>query len=229
MDKLDSIYEILMDLPLFKGQSYNKIYEVVGRTKLHFLKYQPGETIINAGDPCTHVKFILSGSVRSTVTNSDGRFSVSQTLTGPEVIAPQYLFGRITNYRATVKAIDTVSVLQLEKSEWMNVLAADPIVLINYLNTLSTYAQRTVDGLLAVTHGSLEERLALWIVSLTQRGGKDIVLTCRQRNLYAFFGTQRSSFIATLEGMKQRGMLDYTVHEVRVNSREAMIDLLYDS
>lgn len=35
---MDSMYEILMGLPLFKGVSYTNISKVVESTKFHFLK-----------------------------------------------------------------------------------------------------------------------------------------------------------------------------------------------
>lgn len=36
---MDSMYEILMGLPLFKGVSHDKISEIVEKAKFHFLKY----------------------------------------------------------------------------------------------------------------------------------------------------------------------------------------------
>ena len=95
---MDSMYEILMGLPLFKGVSHEKISELVGMAKFHFLKYLPNEIILNAGDQCTHIKFIISGKARLTIANSDDRFKVSQTLEAPNVIAPEFLFGRAPFY-----------------------------------------------------------------------------------------------------------------------------------
>ena len=47
---MDSMYEFLMELPLFKGVGFDKISEIIGTTKFHFLKYLEGETIVSAGD-----------------------------------------------------------------------------------------------------------------------------------------------------------------------------------
>ncbi|MDE6813140.1 MAG: helix-turn-helix domain-containing protein, partial [Duncaniella sp.] len=74
--------------------------------------------------------------------------------------------------------------------------------------------------------GSLEERIAFWIIALTQRDGKDITFSCRQRDLYTLFGVQRSSFINTLEGMKARGLIDYSTTEIRVLSRNDLRSVL---
>ena len=221
-----SMYENLMTLPLFKGISYSRLSEIVGNTRLAFLKYLPGEPMIKAGDPCSHIKFIISGHVRLTITNESDRVKVSQTLTSPAVISPDFLFGRNTQYPASATAIDTVSVMQIETKAFIPLLQCDDVFLFNYLNILSTNAQKAVDGVLALTSGSLEERIAFWIIALTQMDSDDITLCAKQRDLYSLFGVQRSSFIAALDGMKARGILDYTSTEIRVRSRRALRSVL---
>lgn len=223
---MDSMYEILMRLPLFSGVNRDKISEIVGTTKFHFLKYLPGETIVSVGDACTHIKFVISGRARLTIANSDGRFKVSQTVTAPDVIAPEFLFGKATQYPCTGVAVEPTGILQISKADYMKILNSDDIFMYNFLNILSKKAQKSVDGVLALTTGSLEERIAFWIVALTQRGGEDIVLECRQRDLYALFGVQRTSFIATLEGLKARGIIDYDQNEIRIKSRRDLLEML---
>lgn len=220
------MYEILMGLPLFNGVSRDCISQIIEKYKFHFLKYLPGEQIIAAGDTCTHIKFIISGSVRSKIENADGRFKVSQTLTAPEVIAPEYLFGRATQYPCTIIASDAVGVLQISKSEYMEILKSDQIFMFNLLNILSMNAQKSVEGILAMTTGNLEERIAFWIIALTQVGGYDIILECKQRDLYALFGVQRTSFIAALDKMKSQGVIEYNTTEIKVVSRRALLDVL---
>lgn len=226
---MDQMYQLLMGLPLFSGVTYEKMLEIIGNTKFHFLKYLEGETFVKEGDPCTHLKFVISGKVRSSIANADRRFTVSQTLTAPDVIAPEYIFGRSTVYPCAVTAIQPTGVLQIAKADYMKILNSDSIFLINFLNQLSMNAQKAVDGILSIATGSLEERIAFWIVALTQRGGTDITMTCRQRDLYSLFGVQRSSFISSLDDMKSRGLIDYTSTEIRVNNRRDLIDLLHSN
>ncbi len=220
------MYETLMGLPMFNGVSYNRISEIVGSTKLSFLKYLPDETFIQHQEPCSYLKFIISGSARITIPSPDGRFTVSSTLTAPAVIMPDYLFGRSTLYPCKAVAIDTTSIMQISKSDFTRILATDEIFMFNFLNIISSNAQKSIDGVLALTSGTLEERIAFWIVALTQRSATDIELSCRQRDLCAVFGVQRSSFIATLEGMKEQGMIEYDSNKIRVISRRAIANLL---
>ncbi len=223
---MDSMYEILMRLPLFNGVSHERISEIVEMAKFHFLKYLPGESIVTAGEPCTHIKFIISGKARLHISNSDGRFRVSQSLEAPDVIAPEFLFGKATLYPCSAEAVLPTGILQISKSDYMRILNTDQIFLFNFLNILSMNAQKSIDGVLSLTSGSLEERIAFWITALTQRSGTDIVLSCKQRDLYSLFGVQRTSFIATLDAMKQRGIIDYDQNEIRILSRRALTDLL---
>ncbi len=204
------MYETLLGLPLFAGVSRQKISEVAGKNKLHFLKYAPDEQIITAGELCTHIKSIIAGSVRVTIESDDNRFRVSQTLSAP----------------ASVKAIDTVGILQIDKNDFLNIINSDPIFLFNYLNILSMNAQLSVEGVLALTSGSLEKRIAYWIVALTQSNGQDIVLQCRQRDMYTVFGVPRQSLICALDNMKSSGIIDYTAQEIQVLQRRELMNIL---
>lgn len=226
---MNSIYDTLMSLPLLKGVSAERLQQVVGSIPLHFLKYPEGDTILKTGDPSTHLHFIINGSARVTIANLTGRFKVSQTLVGPDVIAPEYLFGRTTTFPCTATAIEPTGILQIAKSDYISMLKNDEVMLFNYLNLLAAGAQSRVDGILSLTDGLLEERIAYWIVALTQRSGKDIVLSCRQRDLYSFFGVQRSVFNYTLEGLAERNIITYTPTEIRPVSREALVRLLLNS
>lgn len=224
-----TMYESLMTLPLFKGVSHERLSEIVGKIPLAFLRYMPGEKIMDSGDPCTGMKFVLKGSVRLSLTNVNDRLRIKQTLEGPAVISPDFLFGRDTNYPSTGTAIDTVSIIQIEKKDFLELLRVEEIVMYNYLNILSTNAQKSVNGVLALTAGSLEERIAFWIIALTQLSGKDIVLQAKHRDLYTLFGVQRSSFIAALDTLKSKGIIDYTPNEIHVISRRELRALLIAS
>lgn len=221
-----TMFEQLMNLPLLRGVSQTRMSAIVGNTKLHFLKYPAQETLVRAGDPCSHLTFILSGSVRMTAVNASGRFVVGQTLKAPAVLSPDFLFGRHTSYPSTVVAIDDVSVLKIAKQDYTHLLASDPVFLFNYINMVAANAQKSVEGIMSLTTGEIDERIAFWISALTQPGSTDIVLTCRKRDLCSLFGVPRGVFEAGLKSMKERGLIDYTNHEFSVIDRQSLLALL---
>jgi CRP-like cAMP-binding protein len=221
-----SMIETLMELPLFRGVTRERMSEIVGLAKFHFLKYLPNNEFITPGEQCTHLKFMLTGAARITISDPDGRFKVSQTLRAPEVILPDFLFGRNIHYPCSATAIEDTNIMQVSKSDYLRILNKDEVFMFNYLNYLSTNAQKAVGGVLAVTNGNIAERIALWIICLTQPSATDIVLSCKQRDLYTVFGVQRSSLISSLEGMRNAGLIDFTPTEIYVNSRKDMLDLI---
>lgn len=223
---MDSMFDILTELPLFRGVTRERIAATVGMAKFHFLKYSAGEVIAEAGEPCTHIKFVIEGSVRLSISNNDDRFRIGQTLTAPDVICPDFLFGSSTLYPGRVTAITPTSIVQVPKQDYVKILASDNIFLFNFLNYLSMNAQKCIDGVLAMTSGSIEERLAMWVIALTQPAATDIIITCKQRDLYAMFGVQRSSFMTALDRMVDSGTIIHSPGEIRVVDRRMMLSIM---
>ncbi len=225
---MKSTIDVLLSLPLFNGVSTNKIQQIVGQHEFHFLKFTDGELLTVPGTPCTHIRFIISGRVRSWIDSPDGKIRVSQTLQAPNVIAPEFFFGRTTTYPCAVKALGTAGIVDIEKSEYIKIIKSDPVFLFNFLNLLSADAQQAVQGVMCLTSGDLRKRIAYWILALTQRGGEDIEMECRQRDLYTVFGVQRQSLISALSEMHTAGAITYTSNLIKVAVRDSLESILKD-
>lgn len=223
---MKSTLDVLLSLQLFSGASTQKIQQVVGKHKFHFLKYTDGEQMIAAGDPCTHLRFVISGQVRSTIESPDLRIRVSQTISSPNVIAPDFFFGRTTTYPCSVKALGTAGIVDIEKSEYLKIIESDPVFLFNFLNLLSVDAQQGLQGVMCLTSGDLRKRIAYWILALTQRGGTDIEMECKQRDLYTVFGVPRQSLIAALTDMRLNGAITFSPGLIKVESRDELVKIL---
>ena len=226
---MDSMFQTLVKIPLFSGVSQERMAEVIEKAKFHFLKYTPGNDIVLAGQNVTHLNFIIGGSVRLSIQGIDQGFCIESSLTAPDVIAPDFLFGRHTEYPCTATAIDTVSILSVSKTDYLDMLQRDRIFQLNYLNTLSMNAQKSVLGVQSLTSGSFEERIAFWVVAMTQSRATDVVLRCRQRDQCQIFGVQRSAMIAALDDMHRRGLLRYDSDAVFFHDRRELVSLLLTS
>lgn len=223
---MKSMFEILSDLPLFRGVTHERIAATVGMAKFHFLKYAAGETIVEAGEQCTHIKFIIDGEARIAINGANGRFKIMQTLCAPDVISPDFLFGPSTLYPGIATAVDETSIVQISKTDYMKILASDNIYMFNFLNYLSMNAQKGVEGVLSILEGNIVERLAMWIVCMTHPTAKDIAIICRQRDLYSMLGVPRSSYMAAIEAMEQSGLIKYEPGRIDVVDRRAMLALM---
>lgn len=223
---MDSMFQTLMQMPLFHGVSYNKLSEIIGKHRFHFLKYANGENIIEAGAPCSHLTALVSGKAKMTLKCNDGRVEVFQTLEAPEPIAPDFLFGRTTRYPATVSAIGPCGIMKIEKNEYLDIINSDNVFLFNLLNLLSMKAQMLTDGVKSIASGELKKRIAYWIVALTQHNGKEISLECRPNELHSIFGVSQQSLDSALTEMKTSGLIEFSHNRIDVTDRRLLLDLI---
>lgn len=223
---MNSMYNILLGLPLFQGVSHSKISELIEKIKFHFLKYLNNEQIIECKDSCNNLKFLISGSAKIEIYNQNKRIKLSQTITAPNVIGAEYLFGKTTAYPFAVYASPEAGILQIEKADYLKILKSDIVFLFNMLNYLSRNSQTPTEAVLSLTSGSIAERFAFWVSSLTYKGSTDIVIESKQKDMYTMLGVQRSSFINTLDDLKEKGILDYTTNSIKINDREALLAFL---
>ncbi|MFI3240762.1 MAG: Crp/Fnr family transcriptional regulator [Bacteroidales bacterium] len=220
---MSSIYEIMMNLPLFKGVSREKISELIEKNRFHFLKYASDEQIVATGDVCNHIRFIISGDARIELSNFNHKLMLSEVISAPNVIGADYLFGMNTRYPFDVYASGgSCGILQIEKADYINILYSDKVFLFNILNSLSRNCQKYTEGLLSLSSGSVAERLSFLILSLTQRGGKDICMKFKQKDLCTLLSVQRNSLVNALNDLNSRGIIEFTTSEIKVNSRELL-------
>ena len=223
---MNSMYQQLMQLPLFQGVSTEKITALVEKLPFHFLKFRNGEQIFAAGDTCTHIKFIVSGQVRLEMPCSRLRVSFIQTLSTPNVLAAEYLFGRETAYPYTAIAHGSCGILQLRKSDYIKMVSSDKVFLFNILNYLSSGSQRSISSALSAKDGSVAERLAMLIDALMVTGATDMVMKFKQKDLCSLLGTQRTTLMATLNRLADEGVLEYESNTLRIIDNYQLTNLL---
>ena len=62
-----TMYDTLLQLPLFQGLCKNDFTSILGKVKLHFRKYNADEIIVEQGEPCTELIFLLNGEISSQI------------------------------------------------------------------------------------------------------------------------------------------------------------------
>ena len=221
---MNSMYQQLMQLPLFQGVSTEKITALVEKLPFHFLKFRNGEQILTAGDPCTHIKFIVSGCVRLEVSCTHLRVSMKQTLSTPHVLAAECLFGRDTVYPYTAVAEGPCGILQLLKSDYIKMVNTDKVFLFNILNYLSSGSQCNISSVISLKSGSVAERLAMIVDTLAVVNASDITLHYKQRDLCALLGTQRTTLVTTLDKLSELEIIEYDSNEMHILDLPRLLD-----
>lgn len=174
-----TMYDNLLQLPLFQGLSKNDMTTIIEKVKLHFLTYKKGEIILQQGDPCNQLCFLLNGEVMAQAKDAHHDFSLSEILKAPYIIEPQSVFGMHTQYTATYLAYKPTSILTIDKSFIFSELCKHEIFRINYLNILSNRSQVMYQKLWNTHIGTIDEKFVNFIALRCQlpEGEKRLAVT----------------------------------------------------
>ncbi len=192
-----SIFSKLSSLPLFHGVSLTHLQTMVEKTPLHFDRVPAHSYLNNAGDCCCSLRYVLCGSVRLTQLGS--LITVSQTLTAPQVLGAEYLFGLSNFYPWSVKAVTEVSTLEVSKEEYRRLFDLDPVFLLNYLNYTCSGAQRGPQMLMAAEGNSAAQKLAYWLNMMVRPDATDIELQSRDVDLHVALGIPAQQWRALID------------------------------
>ena len=95
---MNTMFDTLLQLPLFQGLAQEDFTNILGKVKLSFTKHKAGEVIVKAGDTCSQLIFVLKGEISSCTSSANTSYSSTEYFQAPYVIEPQSLFGMSTSY-----------------------------------------------------------------------------------------------------------------------------------
>lgn len=154
-----TMYDKLLQLPLFQGLCTEDFTNILEKVKLHFHKYTPGKRLVAEGDVCNQLIFILSGQVQSEMSDQSKIYTLIETCSSPAIIEPHSLFGMNTYYKATYRAVDEVQAMSIDKSYILSQLTQYEIFNLNFLNILSNRAQTACCKLWNIRTGGTFEKI----------------------------------------------------------------------
>ncbi len=222
---MSDMYESILRLPIFLGLNSITLTSLLEKSAVQFLKFTNDELIVNKGDECTHLKFVVSGKIRIENEVVHGKVMICEEFDAPNIIAPDYLFGKDTSYPYAVTSVGETSIMQISKTTFINVMMSHEICLINMLNLTSNKSQNTMNNFSFMSASDMKEKLSRWILNLTSKQGQNINIKCRHKDLYTFFGMQRSVFINVLNELKESEIIDYDASSIKLLDRYALKDI----
>lgn len=155
----NKLYDNLLSLPLFLGMSKGDLQRAAGQTKFDFRKAQEEEVIVEEGDRCQRLYFLLDGDINVITEADDHGYRIEEDITAPEIFQPEHIFGLSQRFTHTYVAKSHCSLLCLEKKDVTHLSDNFEIFRINLLNLISTQSQKYNRRALRVPPKSLEERI----------------------------------------------------------------------
>lgn len=218
------IFQRLVQTPIFQGMSNDDLSHVVSYVKFDFYRVTAGESIVACGEQCSQLLLISTGDIAVEQFSDDHGYSVVEFFHAPCLVQPERLFGRITYYTQTVKALTDVNVIALPKKELLSLCADFLVVRLNMLNILSTTTQR-LDNIPWHRHPeSLEDEFVAFVAHRCMRPAGKKELAIKMERLAQELDATRLRISQMLRQLKAKGCIDYTRGRIIIPSLEKLIN-----
>ena len=137
-----TMYDTILGLPLFQGLSHSDLTRILESTRLQFETVAEGDVLLQQGQQCTGLTFIISGTINARTASADNRWSVDEELSGQMVLGMDVLYGSTRTHRQTVTTLTPTRVLYLNKRTVAAFISYFEVFRLNVLNLLTTSAVR---------------------------------------------------------------------------------------
>lgn len=211
---MNTMFDTLLQLPLFQGLAQEDFTNILGKVKLHFVKHRTGERIIKAGDTCDRLVFVLKGEVEALTTSPDTPYSLLEYLQAPYLLEPQSMFGMNTSFVASYTASTETDTVSISKSFVLEELSKYEIFRLNYMNIISNRAQNLYARFWTKAGESLESHIASFILNLTERPAGRKIVKIKKEDLAVIVNDTRMGISKALSNMQQAGMLELRRGEI---------------
>lgn len=204
----------LSRIPLFTGMSMDELQRVVGKTKIDFLKFGTGDTIVRQGGKCGRLMVLIDGTITCNRTADDGSYDVTETLQAPVALQTGGMFGLFQQCTHTITALTPASVMSVDKKELLQWLSFSVIFRLNLVNSLSTSLQKRNNDLWRPEGSDLKARVTGFFRRhcLTPSGHKTFHI--RMTTLATELNASRLDISITLNAMQKLGLL--ALHRGRI-------------
>ena len=158
------IYEKLLQFSLFQGMSRDDLELVAGHTRFGFIKIPKGKPVVKDGAVCTHLHFLISGTIRTVSSSDDHSYIVEEDMQAPFMLQPEAIYGYNQRYTHTFVAMTDASFITIDKDE-VGRLSEDFLVFrLNLLNIYATQVQKMSRQLWRQCPKTLRERIVRFFV-----------------------------------------------------------------
>lgn len=143
MEQPVSIYDKLLELPLFQGHSREDLTSILTKIKVDFRNFRAGQVIATQDSPCQNFIFLIDGDVTVQRTSQRKDLVFTEKFAAPNAFGIETTFGMRQNFSHTITALTNVRTLVVSKHNIINYLFGYEVFRYNMLNYLTTRVQRT--------------------------------------------------------------------------------------
>lgn len=217
------IYDRLLQFPLFQGMSRDDLEIVAGHTRFGFQKVTAGRQIIHAGDPCTHLYFLINGTLKIETFSDDSRYSVIEQMSSPYILQQESIFGYYQRYTHNFYALTDANFLTLDKEEVVRLSEDFLVFRLNLMNHLATQSQKLIQMQWRRSPLSLRERIVRFFFQHTLYPAGPKTFHILMERLAEEVNDSRLNVSRALNRMQEAGVIELHRGRIEIPQLERLL------
>jgi CRP-like cAMP-binding protein len=215
-------YSLLSASSLFAGIRPDEIEKIIRNVPYRVRKINEGSLIAQTGEPVGSLMIVLTGKVKGEMIDFAGKVIKIEDIPASGALASAFMFGNKNRFPVNVVAMTEVSLLSIDKADFLKMLKSDERILVNFLDMISNRSQFLSEKIKFLNFKTIKGKLAQFIL---QRAGKErnsVNLDITQAEIADFFGVARPSVARALGEMEHDGLISASAKNIRIIDRKKL-------
>ncbi len=208
----------LKTFPLFQGLPDDRLAAIARCAMMR--RIPRGQTVVRAGDRTDFVYFVLTGSLKVTVSDEDGREVILSILGQGELFGEMGMFGEQPR-SATVLAVVPVDLVQIAKHDFRRIMEENFDIAWRIMCNLAQRlrnADRKIESLaLMDAYG----RVARLLLDMSEDVGGEVIVTRKisKQDIAKMIGASREMVSRVMKDLGVQGLIEETDRGVILRER----------
>ncbi|WP_022852415.1 Crp/Fnr family transcriptional regulator [Thermodesulfatator atlanticus] len=215
--------DFLAQTILFKGLSQEQLEALSRITYPKSLK--KGEIIFTEGEPARGFYLIHQGRVKIFKESPSGKEQILHILGDGEPFGEVPVFAGL-DFPANALALSPCKLFYIPRQEFVALIREDPSLALNMLGILSRRLRQLVNMVEALSLKEVSERLASYLLYLSEQTGKPhFDLGMNKSQLASFLGTSPETLSRMFSKLQRLGLIRVKGKEVEILAREGLAEI----
>ncbi|MBL8447297.1 MAG: cyclic nucleotide-binding domain-containing protein [Zoogloeaceae bacterium] len=208
----------LKTFPLFQGLPDDRLAAIARCAMMR--RIPRGQTVVRAGDRTDFVYFVLTGSLKVTVSDEDGREVILSILGQGELFGEMGMFGEQPR-SATVLAVVPVDLVQIAKQDFRRIMEENFDIAWRIMCNLAQRlrnADRKIESLALM---DVYGRVARLLLDMSEDVGGEVIVTRKisKQDIAKMIGASREMVSRVMKDLGVQGLIEETDRGVILRER----------
>ena len=216
--------EVLKNTCFFKGISEKEISDIL-KSELYLIReYKKNDVIANQGEKCNSLSVILEGKAVIQTIYENGKVLTLANFNVSDVFAEALLFSKDKEYPATVMALEKCKVLSFPRNSVLGIMQKNTKFAENMLELLSQKIVILNRKINLIELDSIRRKICKILLDNYKKNNSYVYKIASKKELAEELGIPRPSLSRELIKMKDMGLIDFNLKEIKIVDLEALED-----